>query len=348
MYRSQHGLFIVEHNGVFSESRNRLFINTLYAMQETLKEHKAKALLISLAQLKTAVAPKELSAFVTLLERVGQKLNIVLGLIDYDTSTYTQLRRFTAETKIKLFKNLNAARLFLDPKAYKNGMEVLVFDDDEVNARKLAGELGKFGYSVVIAKNTEHFQEMIDQHQYTMIVTQSTLNRQSEAPSATKVKPLSLSKQLILNLPVFVDTAVETLVSFTGLEAQKSSHTIKRFDLHNDQEMLYALMRFKGDIDGVFVLIFPLELAQTAIEAMLGETIAPKDLNTLKDGVGELCNIITGGSKTLLSNQSIKVTFELPRTYTSLKAALGDIGENNGVWIDMQLASKPFYMFITR
>lgn len=348
MYRSQYGLFIVEHNGLFQESRTHLFINSLAALQENLKEQKAKGLLISMPQVKTKPGSKEFAHFIALLEKLDRKIPVVFGFIDYDTQTYRQLRQLTAETSIKLFKNLHAARLFLDPKAYKSGMEVLLFDEDEANARKLAAELGRFGYSVIMAKSAEHFHDLIDQHKYNMFVTQSSLNRQNGANNSTTSKPLQLSKQLIMNLPVFVDTAVETLVSFTGLEAQKSSHSIKHFELKSEQEMLYALMRFKGDIEGVFVLIFPLELAHIAIKAMLGEEVGEKDYDMLKDGVGELCNIITGGSKTILSNQSIKVTFELPRTYTSLKSALGDIGENSGVWIDMQLASKPFYMFITR
>ena len=81
---------------------------------------------------------------------------------------------------------------------------------------------------------------------------------------------------------------------------------------------------------------------------MLGETLEPNDTEAIIDGVSEFCNIITGASKVIFSNKNLKVLFELPKTYISPQIALGDTLGANGVWIDMQLADKPFYMFITK
>ena len=339
---------MLEYNGVFQDHRNTLFANSIVSLRSDIEEKKAKALLVSLQHAMTSGHTKELKQFVALLQKLEQKIPIIFGLMDYDASLYQLLRDMTKETRLKLFKNFSAAKLFLDPKAYKEGMEVLVFDDDADNTKKLASELSKFGYSVVIAKSAEEFHNLVGEHRYNIYVTQSSLNHQSGTKKAVSQGALKLSKKLIGNLPIFMDTAVETLVSFTGLEAQKSSHSIKRFETKINSEILCAVMRFKGDIEGIFVLIFPMKLARIAIEAILGEEVGEKDYETLKDGVGEFCNIITGGSKALLSQKDIKVTFELPRTYTSLKSTFNDIGNNNGIWIDMQLASKPFYMFITR
>ena len=348
MYRFQNGIFILEYNGVFEDHRNTLMANSIASLHNDIEEKKAKAILVSLQNAGTKAHNKEIMQFIMLLEKLSKKMPVVFGFMDYNTALYQLLRQMTKETSLKLFKNFNAARLFLDPKTYKEGMSVLVFDDDADNTKKLASELSKFGYSVVLAKSADEFHTLVEEHRYNIYVTQSTLNLHAQSKKAPQTGVLNLSKKLIGNLPIFMDTAVETLVSFTGLEAQKSSHAIKRFETKLDNEMLCALMRFKGDIEGVFVLIFPIPLARIAIEAMLGENVSEKDYDTLKDGVGEFCNIITGSAKSILSNKSIKVTFELPRTYTSLKSTFNEIGDNNGVWIDMQLASKPFYMFITR
>jgi CheY-specific phosphatase CheX len=84
------------------------------------------------------------------------------------------------------------------------------------------------------------------------------------------------------------------------------------------------------------------------MESLLGEVVDENDDESLRDGIAELCNIITGSVKTVFSNKNIKVTFELPKTYLSLELASNDIGTNIGVWIDMELEKKPFYMFITK
>lgn len=157
---------------------------------------------------------------------------------------------------------------------------------------------------------------------------------------------LNLSKKLIINLPVFMETAVKTLTAFTDLKAKKLGHSIKKLDKSVEEEVINAVMRFNGDIKGSFVLIFPIDIAVMAMESLLGEEIDRTDIETLKDGVGEFCNIITGSIKTALVDKGIEITFALPRKYISMSSTSADIGKNNGVWVDMQLAEQNFYMFV--
>ena len=161
-----------------------------------------------------------------------------------------------------------------------------------------------------------------------------------------ETKTLHLSKKLIINLPVFMDTAVTTLKSFTDLETKKISHEIKKFDVTLEGKYIIAMMPFKGDFNGSFTLIFPNDIAMLTMESLLGEKINPNDFNMLKDGIGEFCNIIMGSIKTALSKDNIKITFELPKTYISLRSVQDTIGEDNGIWVNMLLSKMPFYMFI--
>jgi len=161
-----------------------------------------------------------------------------------------------------------------------------------------------------------------------------------------KTKTLHLSKKLIINLPVFMDIAVETLASFTSLETTKVSHEIKTFDVELEGEYITAMMQFKGDINGSFVLIFPKDIAVMTMESLLGEKIDSNDFDILKDGIGEFCNIIMGSIKTSFSKEHIKINFALPKTYISLRSVQGVLGEDNGVWVNMLLSKMPFYMFI--
>ena len=159
-------------------------------------------------------------------------------------------------------------------------------------------------------------------------------------------KTLHLNKKLILNLPVFMDTAVDTLTSFTSLEAKKQSHSVKEFDTGLKGDFIIATMQFKGDFDGIFILIFPNDIALLTIKSLLGEDVDENDFDTLKDGVGEFCNIIMGSIKTALSKKDISLTFTLPKTYISLASAKANLEEDTGIWVDMLLSKMPFYMFI--
>ena len=159
-------------------------------------------------------------------------------------------------------------------------------------------------------------------------------------------KTLNLSKKLIINLPIFMDIAVETLSSFTSLETKKISHEINFFDSNLDGEYITAMMQFKGDISGCFVLIFPKDIAVMTMESLLEEKIDSNDFDMLKDGIGEFCNIIMGSIKTAFSKEHIKITFALPKTYTSLRSVSSVLGEENGVWVNMLLSRMQFYMFI--
>ncbi|MBU0721136.1 chemotaxis protein CheX [bacterium] len=347
MYNVKNEVIIFSYNGAIQENRTALLANSIISQIDISTDKKFKGILISLKGTTYNEDHKNVAMLVKQLNALIQKINIPIALIDYSVALYQLLKALTKSTKVKLFKNSSAARLFLDAKAFKKGMHILVYDEDEENSKKLSKELVHYGYTVIVAKNAEDYTELIHNKHYDVIVTQSRLNMDLDS-SAPHKDALSLSKNLIANLPVFMDTAVETLVSFTGLEAQKSAHSIKRFDIKMTAPVICAVMHFKGDLKGTFVLVFPKDIAITAMESLLGERVNENDMESIMDGVGEFCNTITGSTKTALSGKNVTVIFDLPRKFTSIESTLNDIGNNNGIWIDMQLAGKPFYMFITK
>lgn len=338
---------VVNFIGVIEERNARLTQSLIVSKLETYKEEKVKAVLVSLKNATYEENPKDLIPLIKILDALAKETELKMAIIDYSVELFKVLKKVSIGSKVKLFKNADVATLFLDPKEYKESIYILLYDDDEQNSKDLASELSKYGYSVIRAKDEHEFQEKIEEKAYDIIITQSALNDKINKTVESKNK-LLLSKKLIVNLPVFMDTAVETLVSFTGLQAQKSAHSIKGFDTTIDADSICAVMHFKGDMEGYFTLVFPKSLAVITLESLLDEKINENDLETLRDGVGEFCNIITGSTKTAFDRKDIKIIFDLPKTYNTLKATQVHIGENNGVWIDMQLADKPFYMFITK
>jgi len=332
----------------FRDTINENSIRTLKsAILTKVQEQKISNILVSLKSFKDINNPKAIVLLIHELEKVSLRIGVTIDFIDYSEDLYKVIRKYTFNTGIKLYKNKEIATLFLTVGAFKEDTKVLVFDEDEENSKKLYFDLCKHGYVIERAQNMEEFLKGINNDTYDIVVSRTFLNKRvtkAETPKST----LSLSRKLIMNLPTFMNKAAETLVSFTGLEAQKLSHSIKDFDTSIDTNSISAVMPFHGDIEGYFTLVFPKKIAITALEALLGEEVKENDTATLTDGVGEFCNIITGAAKTEFDSKEIKVIFELPKTYRSLNDTQKFIGKNNGVWMDMQLSGQPFYMFITK
>lgn len=346
MYIIKNDIITFSYHGEVRDSATNIILNSIVHQLEKTASKKFKGILISLKDVVYNGDSKIVALMVKRFIVFSKETEIPIAFIDYTLPLYKHLQAFTKKSSIKLYKNASAARVFLNPKSVKEDICILLYDKDESNRQELWNELSRYGYSVVLAKNADNFRELSSENKFDVIVTQTTLN--SNLTQKKPTKNLALSKKLVANLPLFMDTAVETLVTFTGLEAKKSAHTIKKFDISVHDDIICTVMRFDGDLEGSFVLLFPKEIAIIAIESLLGEIVESDDMATITDGVGEFCNTITGNAKTALSRKDINVVFHLPKTFTSLQSTLDDIGDNSGIWIDMQLNGKPFFMFITK
>ncbi|NLC27957.1 MAG: chemotaxis protein CheX [Campylobacteraceae bacterium] len=341
MYQIENEIMIVNYVGHMKEQKTFMLVNTIASMKDRVQNRHVKGVVFSL---RTAMYDlSELKVLVTRLSAV-RTLQVPIAIVDYSAKTFQALKALTKNTPIKLFKTIQAAQLFFAPKTFKGDLSILVYDEDEDNVDDICKVLASQGYSVHRAKSEAEFKAGMEEG-YDITITQCRLNLTSNKPTTAA---LSLSKKLIQNLPTFMDTAVETLVSFTGMEAKKTSHAVKPFTTKIGADVVTAMMNFKGDMEGRFVLIFPRKVAILALEAMLGEPIKENDNAAIMDGVGELCNIITGSTKTKLSKKEIKILFDLPKTFTAIGPLIANIGDENGIWIDMQLDGNPFYMFITK
>lgn len=136
-------------------------------------------------------------------------------------------------------------------------------------------------------------------------------------------------------------------MSLTELNATKTDHGIGTMHSPISPTPYCAIMEFSGEFSGSFYLIFPKPIASKALAALMGED-EPEEYSKeeILDGVGEFCNIITGSIKRELQAKKLNVTFELPKTYASIQESSKDYNIKQGIWIDMQLADNPFYLFI--
>lgn len=340
-YTVQNAIIICQINEINNEKSNALFISTILNFKNTYEDKAIKGVFISL---KKSLLQKSatLEHFIKQLDKTSHTLNYPIALGDYTKKDFEILKIYTANTQLKLFQNIPTATLFLNPKAMQRELHILLYDEDEPNAQKISTALTVNGHHVIYARSLADFKQKAAAQSYDMTIMQNCLNQKE----STLTKPtLTLSKELIMNLPSFIDTAVNSLVTITGLEACKVKHEIRPFAAISEN-IVIASMRFKGDISGNFFLIFPKPLALLALESMIGESVDENDNEAILDGIGEFCNIITGGVKAIFSNKKMKVLFELPKTYLSLNVAISNTSNTNGIWIEMALDKKPFYMFV--
>lgn len=342
----KNNIIIFPYLDTYTSKTNTLLFQEILDQKSTIAEREIAGILIKMKNITLPL--EETKNFIQKISELSRKLGVPCAIGEYRSKMFPTWAKATKESCIKLFKTEQIAQIFLNPKSLKKKYKVLLLDDgDEKEVEKQASFLTRFEHNIVYTHSKEDFESKLENHMVDLAISQTKLNLDFQKVSQDNSVPkLALSKNLVANLPLFIDTAVDTLMTITGLNAQKVSHEISFFKDSIPNNIVCSIMRFNGDMSGSFVLIFPRDLASNAIEAMIGESIET-DEEALKDGIGEFSNIITGSSKTKLQVKKINVLFELPQTFTTLAQTKQYLHGGNGIWIEMKLENSPFYMFIT-
>ena len=155
-----------------------------------------------------------------------------------------------------------------------------------------------------------------------------------------------LTKNIVQELPIFIEATVSTIEMMTNAKAVKQSANVQVVDIKEVDDKIASSIGFYGDMDGMIILIFPKELAKKSCLLLIGEET--DDIAQILDSMAEFVNIIGGHTKTLLSDQNISVDITLPRTYESVSTLLEVVSEKKGVQVDMTFNDDHFTFFLTR
>jgi CheY-specific phosphatase CheX len=168
----------------------------------------------------------------------------------------------------------------------------------------------------------------------------------SSSAGITKPKR-SITKIMVNNLPNFIEATVSSFEMMTNSKAEKKSATLSTLNIEAQENLFCSSIGFYGDIDGIVMLIFPVDIAHQACALLLGEE-NPSDEDTL-DTISEFVNIIGGRVKAILAeNNEINVNITLPRTYTDINGLLDMTAGKKGVQVDLALGEQSFTFFLTR
>ncbi len=185
------------------------------------------------------------------------------------------------------------------------------------------------------------FEKMDD-----ILKNEELLHELGASSAATIKQKRMINKQMIMELPAFIDATVKTIEMMTNSEAIKQDSKIDVLRVPDDDSLVASSIGFYGDMDGMAVLIFPMNIAKKSCELLIGESTDDKEL--ILDSLAELVNIVGGKLKTLLSNAKYNINITLPRTYENIEDLLAVIGDKKGVQVNLLFDNEKFSFFLTR
>ncbi|MCH5323330.1 MAG: chemotaxis protein CheX [Helicobacter sp.] len=153
-----------------------------------------------------------------------------------------------------------------------------------------------------------------------------------------------LTKQLVSQLPVFINAAIETLSSLTGGEAKKTDYKVTPYKQTGHTDIMGAMITFEGDISGVVALSFSKEIVKGASMMLLGEESQSDE--ELLDVISEFTNIIAGRSKAILSENNVTIGISLPKVCKNEEEIIKQLENKQGVQVNLLLNEKPLILFL--
>jgi len=166
----------------------------------------------------------------------------------------------------------------------------------------------------------------------------------SSAAGGKNKRPLN--KVIVSELSNFIEATVATIEMMTNAQAMKEAANIDNIHIENPDNRIASSIGFYGDIDGMVMLVFPLDIAKKSCELLIGEST--DDIELILDTLAELVNIVGGKIKTLLCDENIHVDITLPRTYKEVDGLLEIAKDKKGVQVDLAFDNDKFLFFLTR
>lgn len=157
-------------------------------------------------------------------------------------------------------------------------------------------------------------------------------------------KSKGLTKNLVAQLPVFVNAAIETLSSLTGGDAKRTDYKVTKYNKTNEVDIMGAMITFEGDVSGIVALCFSKVLVKEASMMLLGEESQSDE--ELLDVISEFTNIIAGRSKAVLAENSISIGISLPKAFKNEDEIYQVLTDKQGVQINLLLNDKSLILFL--
>jgi len=223
---------------------------------------------------------------------------------------------------------------------------------------KLASAGAEYGANICIVgmtfeKTPETFKNELEDSGILFFETMDEILQNKEllkdlggSGGTNNVNKRTLNKVLVNELPRFINATVNTMEMMTNAKAEKQDVKVDLLKIDSTKDKLASSIGFYGALDGLVVLIFPMNIAKKACELLLGEQT--DNIEDILDTLAEFVNIIAGRVKSLLAEQNISVDITLPRTYENVDDLLSTVNGRKGVQVNLSFENESFTFFLTR
>lgn len=142
----------------------------------------------------------------------------------------------------------------------------------------------------------------------------------------------------------FISSTVDALKIMAGLEVTRGTPFVKgSFQALADVSGIIGLA---GQATGAVVLSFPFGLAGEIYTAMTGETVKPGD-PAIIDLVGELANMVAGGTKATLADMGMDFRISVPSVVVGPKHTIANRSDAPCLIIPFQLRGQDFWVQVS-
>lgn len=109
----------------------------------------------------------------------------------------------------------------------------------------------------------------------------------------------------------FIKSTMKVFQAMFGIAIERKKAYVKDgYAMYGD---ISGIIGLSGDTTGTCAVSLPENLAERVVSAMLGEPVTGGARNPdVRDGIGEVINMVAGGAKTLLSDSQYHFDITLP------------------------------------
>lgn len=282
--------------------------------------------------------------------------NFIPTTINHGIVTYSLYKKVDKSLSVLFNVQAHASRL-------REGYKVFIFDASDtkdfnaaaldflvslaLNNTRFDAQMAICGLQSVVDKDKMDLCSRVNIRFFESIESALADPKIKEASQNYKQKEQArrgLTKQLVAQLPVFINAAIETLSQLTGGTACKTDYKVTPYNKTGRADIMGAMITFEGDVAGVVTLSFAKDIVQEASMMLLGEECQSD--SELIDVISEFTNIIAGRSKAVLGENNISIGISLPKPCKNEDEIAKELEGKQGVQVNLLLNDKPLVLFL--
>jgi chemotaxis protein CheX len=143
----------------------------------------------------------------------------------------------------------------------------------------------------------------------------------------------------------YISATVDLLSTMAGLCAEKKEVFLKKnYRLFGD---ISAIMSFTGKVEGEVVVCFEEALARSVVARIMASSIDSLTKDELREGIGEIVNIIAGNAKAVLAGTEYAHQMALPTVVLGNGHEISHPGNAPCIVVRFEVAGEPMAVMVS-